>query len=164
MRKQGRGVFSYRISTFEVAPEHSLVGGVHAQLPVEQRLEKRLRLCLVRHDVRLVLCLFSFFLLVSLLCSSSKVDVLIAVPASRGCRGWQEDGESLEEVGRRCTDCGATPEVSPKYFISLLHSALWSCRVSFVDKKRREGFLVHKSNNYPCSLLRYLFVGVDNAN
>lgn len=39
--------FSYRIGTLEVSPEHPLVRRVHAQLLVQQTLQKRLRLSFV---------------------------------------------------------------------------------------------------------------------
>lgn len=47
MKMRGKG--AYRISTLEISPEHPLVSRVHAQFLVEQRLEERLRLCLVDH-------------------------------------------------------------------------------------------------------------------
>lgn len=49
--RQGGGVGKVetnRISTLEVAPEHALVGGVNAELLVEERLEEGLRRFLVR--------------------------------------------------------------------------------------------------------------------
>lgn len=74
----------YRISALEIAPKHPLVGRVHAQLPVEQRLEEGLRLSLVH-------------LAFGVSSSNNRAVPLCAIQSS--WRGSGRPGSSLEAVG-----------------------------------------------------------------